>query len=130
MDVWQQDTVYGEELLAPRPTPKLEDHPLLVVRDCLFNIFVATLYTGDRSSIRDLRTRHAVVTETHLSRTSTDTIHEIQCVTSVMLLHVSIHGCHPQKVTEQRNIPNVYIPLFCNPVRMAAMCRNMWELNT
>jgi hypothetical protein len=30
---------YGEELLAPRPTPKLEDHPLSAVRDCLFNIF-------------------------------------------------------------------------------------------
>jgi hypothetical protein len=25
------------------PTPKLEDHPLLVVRDCLFNIFAVTL---------------------------------------------------------------------------------------
>jgi hypothetical protein len=24
---------YGEELLAPRPTPKLEDHPLSAVRD-------------------------------------------------------------------------------------------------
>jgi hypothetical protein len=34
---------YGEELLAPRPTPMLEDHPLLAVRDCLFNIFAATL---------------------------------------------------------------------------------------
>jgi hypothetical protein len=34
---------YGEELLAPRPTLKLEDHPLSVVRDCLFNIFAATL---------------------------------------------------------------------------------------
>jgi hypothetical protein len=33
---------YGEELLAPRPT--LEDHPLLAVRDCLFNIFAATLH--------------------------------------------------------------------------------------
>jgi hypothetical protein len=32
-------------LLAPRPTPKLEGHPLLVVRDCLFNIFAATLHT-------------------------------------------------------------------------------------
>jgi hypothetical protein len=32
---------YGEELLAPRPTPKLEDHPLSAVRDC---IFVATLH--------------------------------------------------------------------------------------
>jgi hypothetical protein len=34
---------YGEGLLAPRPTTKLEDHPLSAVRDCLFNIFAATL---------------------------------------------------------------------------------------
>jgi hypothetical protein len=34
---------YGE-LLAPRPTPKLEDHPLSAVRDCLFNVFTATLH--------------------------------------------------------------------------------------
>jgi hypothetical protein len=31
------------KLLAPRPTPKLEDHLLSAVRDCLFNIFAATL---------------------------------------------------------------------------------------
>jgi hypothetical protein len=36
--------LYGEELLAPRPTPKLEDHPLSAVRDCLFNVFAATLH--------------------------------------------------------------------------------------
>jgi hypothetical protein len=36
---------YSEELLALRPTPKLEDHPLSAVRDCLFNIFAATLHT-------------------------------------------------------------------------------------
>jgi hypothetical protein len=35
---------YGEELLAARPTPKLEDHPLSAVRDCLFKIFAATLH--------------------------------------------------------------------------------------
>jgi hypothetical protein len=35
---------YGEKLLAPRPTPKLEDHPLSAVRDCLFNVFAATLH--------------------------------------------------------------------------------------
>ena len=34
---------YGEELLATRPTPK-QDHPLSVVRDCLFNIFAAALH--------------------------------------------------------------------------------------
>jgi hypothetical protein len=56
---------YGE-LLAPRPTPKLEDHPLSDARSCLFNIFAATLHTAGRSSIRNLRTRHAVVTGTHL----------------------------------------------------------------
>jgi hypothetical protein len=27
-------TFYGEELLAPRPTPKLEDHPLLTATAC------------------------------------------------------------------------------------------------
>jgi hypothetical protein len=32
-------------VLAPRPTPKLDDHPLSVVRDCLFNIFAAPLRT-------------------------------------------------------------------------------------
>ena len=29
----------GEGLLAPRPTSKLEDHPLSTARYCLFNIF-------------------------------------------------------------------------------------------
>jgi hypothetical protein len=42
--------LYGEELLAPRPTPKPEDRPLSVVRDCLFNIYAATLHIGGRSS--------------------------------------------------------------------------------
>jgi len=31
----------GEKLLAPRSTPKLEDHHLSAVRDWLFNIFAA-----------------------------------------------------------------------------------------
>jgi hypothetical protein len=59
---------HGEELLAPCPTSKLEDRPLSAVRDCLFNIFAATLHIWRRSSIRNLRTRHAVVTGTHLPR--------------------------------------------------------------
>ena len=58
---------HGEALLAPRPTPKLEDHPSTGVRDCLFNLFAATLHIGGRSSIRNLRTRHAVVTGTHFT---------------------------------------------------------------
>ena len=58
---------HREALLAPRPTPRLEDHPLSAVRDCLFNLFAATLHIGGRSSTRNLRTLHAVVTGTHLS---------------------------------------------------------------
>ena len=56
---------YGEELLAPRPTPKQEDQLLSAVRDCLFNIFAATLRIGGRSSIRNRRPRNAVVTAPH-----------------------------------------------------------------
>ena len=59
---------YREGLLAHRPTPKLEDHPPSAVRDCLFNLFAATLLIGGRSPIRNLRTRHAVVTGTHYSQ--------------------------------------------------------------
>jgi len=33
-----------EELLAPRSTPTLEDHPLSAVRNCLFSVFTVTLY--------------------------------------------------------------------------------------
>jgi hypothetical protein len=66
--MFRDDTSFhGEELSAPRPTHKLEDHPLSAVRDCLFSIFAATPHTGGRYSIRNLRTRHAVVTGTHLS---------------------------------------------------------------
>jgi hypothetical protein len=36
--------------------------------DYSFDIFAATLHIRGRSSIRNLRTRHVVVTETHLSR--------------------------------------------------------------
>ena len=59
---------YCEELLAPRSTPKLEDHPFLAIRECLFNIFAATFHIGGRSSSSKLRMCHAVVTGTHLSQ--------------------------------------------------------------
>jgi len=42
---------YGKELLAPRPTTKLEDHPLSAVRYCLFNIFAANLHIGGHSFV-------------------------------------------------------------------------------
>ena len=62
---------YVEELLGHRPTTKLEDHPFSAVRDWLLNIFAATLHIGGRSPIRNLRTRRAVVTGTHLSQVLT-----------------------------------------------------------
>jgi hypothetical protein len=40
---------YSEGLIAPCPTPKLESHPSSAVRDCLFNIFPATLRTWSSS---------------------------------------------------------------------------------
>ena len=54
-------SVYGEELLAPRATPKLEDHLFSAILDCLGSIFEVTRRIGGRSSILNLRTRHAVV---------------------------------------------------------------------
>jgi len=44
---------------------------LSAVHDCLFNLFAATLHIGGRSSIRNPRTRHAVVTGTHYNRSHT-----------------------------------------------------------
>ena len=58
---------YGEELLAPRPIPSMEDHPLTAVRDCLFNIFAATLHIGGLFSNGNPRARRTVVTGTRLS---------------------------------------------------------------
>ena len=47
------------------------------VRDCLFNIFAAAYHIGGRSSIRNLRTLHSVVTGTHLSCGSIHTFSRI-----------------------------------------------------
>jgi hypothetical protein len=53
---------YGEGLLAPRPPPQLEDHPLSFACGCLFNIFAANLQLEAVPSIRNPRARHAMVT--------------------------------------------------------------------
>ena len=52
-------------VVSPSPNPQAGGPPLSAVRDCLFNLFAATLLIGGRSSIRNLRTRHSVVTGTH-----------------------------------------------------------------
>jgi len=43
-NISQEVFFYDDEMLARRPTPKLKDNPLSVGRDCLFDIFVATLH--------------------------------------------------------------------------------------
>jgi hypothetical protein len=45
---------HGEELLAIRPTPKLEDNHLPAVCECFFNISVGILHIGGHSSICNL----------------------------------------------------------------------------
>jgi hypothetical protein len=69
----KQNTFLRREVVSTLWDPKLEDHPLSAVRDCLFNILVATLHIAGRSSIRNLRTRHVLVTGTHLSRPALST---------------------------------------------------------
>jgi hypothetical protein len=59
-------SLYGEEVLALRPTLKLEDHPLSRVLDWLFSVGYSQLLaiSGGNSSNRELRTSRAVVTGT------------------------------------------------------------------
>jgi len=92
---------YGEELLAPLPTPKLEDHPLPAVRECLCNIFGATLHIG--CSIRKLRTRHAVATGTHL------------CVCVCVYTHtfVHTHTHKPAPVLSLFVLPLLFSKVLC-----------------
>jgi len=85
-------------LSAPRQTPRLEDNPLSAVRDCLFDIFAATLYIGGRSFICNLRSRHAVVTGTHfpsslLSKNIKNKIHR------PIILPVVLCGCETWSLT-------------------------------
>jgi hypothetical protein len=54
---------YGEELLAPRPAPKLEDHPLVCFPQQLIQYIRSyPPYLEAVSSICNLRTCHAMVT--------------------------------------------------------------------
>jgi hypothetical protein len=53
---------YGESLLVPHSSPKLEDNPLSAVRGCLVSVLAGSLHGSGVSTIRNLRTPHAVVT--------------------------------------------------------------------
>ena len=67
----------SEGLSEPRPKLKLKDRPFSGVRDCLFNVFVATHNTKGRSSIRNMRARHGVVTGTDWSRTNNVNVYKM-----------------------------------------------------
>jgi hypothetical protein len=54
-------SLYGEELWAPHPTIKLEDHHVSAARYCLFSILAAALHIGGNSSVRNLRRRRALL---------------------------------------------------------------------
>jgi hypothetical protein len=54
-------------LLEPRTTPNLEKPPLIGCPLLLIQYIRGYLHIGGRSSIRNLSTRHAVLTGTHVS---------------------------------------------------------------
>ena len=61
-------SLYSDLLLAPHPVPKLEDRPLSVVHDCVFNVLQTTLDIFRLPSIRNLRTLHGMVKMTIVSK--------------------------------------------------------------
>ena len=68
---------YDEEILSPCPTPKLEEKFLSAVRNHIFIIFEPTIHIGVHSSLPNPRTRHAVVTGTHLTRKVSSILEEM-----------------------------------------------------
>jgi len=72
LTVTQQDTFLRQGDVSTSPRRKLEDLPLSAFRNCLLNIFAATLLIWSCSSIRKFRTRQAVVTGNHLSLAVTE----------------------------------------------------------
>jgi len=66
-NISQQADFYVEELLVPRPKPKLEDRLLSAVRDCFLQyIRIYLPFLVDVSSVLNSRTCHAVVTGIHI----------------------------------------------------------------
>jgi hypothetical protein len=91
-----KDSFHGEELTATCTTPKLEDHPLSVLRDFIFNIFTATLHIGGRSFTRNLNTRHTVVTRTHQSGA-------VNC-----MKHKTCVSCPPLEGLSKLSVTDIY----------------------
>ena len=75
-------------------TPSWRTNPLSAVRDCLFNIFTATLHIGGHFSIHNLRKCHAVMTGTHLLWISL-VLHCNNCVTMHAINNVKFTFIYP-----------------------------------
>jgi len=71
---------------------------LSAVRDCLFSIFATTLHIAGRSSIHNLRTRYAAVTETHLSRCANKQTPNI--ISCAFLPESQLLGCLPSTLQD------------------------------
>jgi hypothetical protein len=102
---------YGEGLSAPRPTPKLKDHPLSAVSNCLFNIFAATLRTRRTSLHAQPEDAHAVVTRDPLKMSPLPAAYKIlyyvllSRLTSYMNEIIGDHQCgfHRNRSTTDQN---------------------------
>jgi hypothetical protein len=64
----------SEDLLAPHPTPRLEGTPCRLTATSYSIYSQLSSMSGDPSSFCSQRSHHAVVTGTHLTRTSTNSI--------------------------------------------------------
>jgi hypothetical protein len=51
LKLYQSQSLWGG-VVSTYPNPKLQDHPLLGVHDCLFNIFAVTSYTVCKYTIQ------------------------------------------------------------------------------
>jgi len=102
-------TIWRWGVVSTSPNPQTEVPPLSAVRDCLFSTLAATL----RSSIRNLRTRHAVVTGTHLSFFYRY-IHKSLCI---------VNNCWVISATSHKTV------IYCTTVS-CMRTRNFSNLNT
>ena len=115
-------TFYGEEWSTIYPTPKLEDHHLSDVRDCLFNIFTATLYIGGRSFICTLKKCHTMVTDNHLTRIS-----QLKCVIITMAAWNNPEMNSQAKINcKQKNL--VLHSLLNSSVYLQCIKKKQWQM--
>jgi hypothetical protein len=71
---WHVFFFYGEEFLAPRSTFKLQDHPLLAIRDCLMYLLIPSMCVEAFSSIPNSMTLQVVVKRAHITANAVKTV--------------------------------------------------------